>query len=251
MLYSIFLCTFASLSTAIGGLIVVLLKKISDKTMAISQGFAAGVMLAVSFVDMLPECYNNSIKYMTKDYVITGIIVLFIVGWIIGIFVEDLVVPEKTEQTEQMYTAKKLSLITTAVIVLHNLPEGVLTIFSGMNNQRFGLSMAMAIALHNLPEGIAVAAPVMYLTNSKMKAFMQSLLTGLAELFGGLLALILLHRFISESFINGLLAIIAGIMAQASVCQLIPTGAKFTQFKDVFIGILLGVIVMCLGMFII
>ncbi len=251
MLYSIFLCTFASLSTAIGGLIVVLLKKISDKTMAISQGFAAGVMLAVSFVDMLPECYNNSIKYMTKDYVITGIIVLFIVGWIIGIFVEDLVVPEKTEQTEQMYTAKKLSLITTAVIVLHNLPEGVLTIFSGMNNQRFGLSMAMAIALHNLPEGIAVAAPVMYLTNSKMKAFIQSLLTGLAELFGGLLALILLHRFISESFINGLLAIIAGIMAQASVCQLIPTGAKFTQFKDVFIGILLGVIVMCLGMFII
>ncbi len=251
MLYSIFLCTFASLSTAIGGLIVVLLKKISDKTMAISQGFAAGVMLAVSFVDMLPECYNNSIKYMTKDYVITGIIVLFIVGWIIGIFVEDFVVPEKTEQTEQMYTAKKLSLITTVVIVLHNLPEGVLTIFSGMNNQRFGLSMAMAIALHNLPEGIAVAAPVMYLTNSKMKAFMQSLLTGLAELFGGLLALILLHRFISESFINGLLAIIAGIMAQASVCQLIPTGAKFTQFKDVFIGILLGVIVMCLGMFII
>ncbi len=120
-----------------------------------------------------------------------------------------------------------------------------------MNNQRFGLSMAMAIALHNLPEGIAVAAPVMYLTNSKMKAFMQSLFTGLAELFGGVLALILLHRFISESFINGLLAIIAGIMSQASICQLIPTGAKFTQFKDVFIGILLGVIAMCLGMFII
>ena len=251
MWYPIFLCTFASLATALGGLIVILFKKISDKTMSICQGFAGGVMLTVSFLDMLPHCYNNSIKYMEKSYAIAGIIGLFVAGWVIGVLIESLVVPKETNEKGQIYTARKLAFITTAVIVMHNLPEGVLTIFSGINNPRFGLSMAFAIALHNLPEGIAIAAPVLYVTNSKSKAFLQSLFTGFAELFGGLIALGLFHSFINESFINGLLAIISGIMVQASICQLIPTGAKFSRYKDVFIGVLLGVIVMCLGMFII
>ncbi len=44
---------------------------------------------------------------------------------------------------------------TTAAIVLHNLPEGILTLFTNAADSALGPSLALAIALHNIPEGIA------------------------------------------------------------------------------------------------
>lgn len=251
MLYPILLCAFSSLSTGIGGIIVALSKKITDRTMCMSQGFAAGVMLTVSICDMLPHAYKNSIKYLDSGEAIVGVFGLFLSGWVIGALLTALVVPKYKGESKNQFTAKRLMVITTAVVVLHNLPEGMLTIFSGINNPEFGLTMAMAIALHNLPEGMAIAAPVLYVTGSKPRAIFQSFMAGLAELFGGLITLFLFRNIISESFINGLLPIIAGIMCQTSICEFIPSSIKISNIKHTIYGIIIGIIMMGIGMFII
>lgn len=247
MLYPIFLCAFSSLATGVGGVIVAMSKKITDKSMSISQGFAAGVMLSVSVLDMLPHAYINSIKYLDTGDAIAGIFGLFMAGWVLGALLARLVVPSYKGESQNQFTAKKLATITTAVVVLHNLPEGMLTIFSGINNHQFGLTMALAIAMHNLPEGMAIAAPVLYVTGSKSRAIFQSLMAGFAELFGGLITLFLFQSFISESFINGLLPIIAGIMCQMSICEFIPSSAKISNIKHTIYGIIIGIIVMGIG----
>ena len=46
---------FAGLSTAIGGGIAFVVKKDNLKALSVGLGFSAGVMVFVSFMDMLPE----------------------------------------------------------------------------------------------------------------------------------------------------------------------------------------------------
>ena len=56
------------------------------------------------------------------------------------------------------------------VIVLHNIPEGIVTFIVSNKNIMLGISMCIAIALHNIPEGISIAVPIYYSTKSKKKA---------------------------------------------------------------------------------
>ncbi|MEG2928275.1 MAG: ZIP family metal transporter [Oscillospiraceae bacterium] len=251
MLYPIFLCTLSSLSTGLGGVAIALSKRITDRTMSLSQGFAAGVMLGISVFDMVPHAYINSLKYLTTGEAAAGIVGLFISGWVIGALLGQLVVPRYGGESQNQFTAKRMMMITTAVVVLHNLPEGMLTIFSAASDRDFGLRMALAIALHNLPEGMAIAAPVLYVTASRPRAIFQSFMAGMAELLGGIITLLLFKDFIQESFINGLLPIIGGIMCQTSICELIPSGAKISSLKYTIYGIIIGIAVMCIGIFII
>ncbi len=46
------------------------------------------------------------------------------------------------------------------------------------------MAIALAIALHNIPEGISVSVPIFYATGNRKKAFLYSLLSGLAEPVG-------------------------------------------------------------------
>ena len=254
MVYSVFLCTFAALSTAIGGLAAVLIKNITNKHLSFAQGFAGAVMLTVSLFDMIPFCYKNALEYLSREYALGGLMGLFVSGWVIGALLESFAAPEinqNDKQTELYGTTKRLMIITTAVVALHNLPEGMLTIFSGMENPKFGLKMALAVAMHNIPEGIAVAVPAMFVKKSRIKAFLQSFYTGLAELAGGVIMLFLLKDFVNPNFINGLLGIVSGIMCQTSVCQLIPSAVKISQLRYTIYGVAAGVVAMSIGLFII
>ena len=75
----------------------------------------------------------------------------------------------------------RTALITGAALLLHNFPEGVLTLFAGTADPALGLRTALAIALHNIPEGLAVAVPFAYATNSRAKGVLAALVSGLAE----------------------------------------------------------------------
>ena len=109
--------------------------------------------------------------------------------------------------------------------------------------------MAMAVALHNIPEGMAIAAPVLYVTKSRIKAFMPAFLAGMAEPVGGMLVFILLHNFITPAFLNGVMPVVAGVMCQAAICQLIPESVRISKIQHTLCGIITGIIVMSIGLF--
>ena len=248
MLYAVLLCAVASLATGLGGVIVAVFKNFSQRTLALSQGFAAGVMLGVSFMDMLPHSGTYVFSNMSFVRAAVYITVLFSVGWLISMLLARLVTPQQTDEDDTVMAARRLCFVTTAVVVLHNLPEGMLTSFSAFNSKEFGLHIAFAVAMHNIPEGIAVASSVMYVTASRAKAVWQSFMAGIAELVGGVLALAVMYRFVTESFLMAMFVVIAGIMTQVSLCELIPTGAKIYSVKTVLLGLICGVMIIALGM---
>lgn len=249
MLYPILICTLAGLSTAVGALVVILSGNISKEKMAISQGFAAGVMLAVSLADLMPESFGKYYVYMNAMTAFKAVASLFFWGWIAGTAISAITVPDNLKDTDStLSSARRMALLTTLVMVLHNLPEGMLTMFTSAGDISFGLKMALAVALHNLPEGMAIASPVLYVTNNKSKAFLQAFMAGMAEPAGGVLSYILLQGFITPAFLNGFMPVVAGVMCQTAVCELIPNSIKISNIKHTIYGIITGIMVMSIGL---
>lgn len=170
---ALLLTTLAGLSTGLGGLVVWMVRAPGPRVMAFSQGFAAGVMMTVSLSEMLPsavEAYANAgavpvgAALRCASLCAAGMLVAWLLEKSLPgeeALARRLSVPSKTRAA-----ALRGALATMAAIVLHNLPEGILTLFTNAASSALGPSLALAIALHNIPEGIAVAVPVYYATRS-------------------------------------------------------------------------------------
>ena len=66
MLFALTLTTLAGLSTGLGGLVVLLVRRPRQRTMAFSLGFAGGVMVTVSLSDMLPHAIETYTETMGR-----------------------------------------------------------------------------------------------------------------------------------------------------------------------------------------
>ena len=121
-------------------------------------------------------------------------------------------------------------------LIIHNIPEGILTYASFKINRDLGIKMAFLIAMHNIPEGIAISIPIYYSTNNKMKAITYTLISSLAEPFGTILSIIFLKQLINNLFLGILFSMVSGIMIYISLIELPKTIKKSLIFF--FIGIL-------------
>ncbi len=147
--------------------------------------------------------------------------------------------------------ALRAAMVTTAAIVLHNLPEGILTLFTGYASPALGLTLTLAIAMHNIPEGIAIAVPVYYATGSRARGFGYALASGLAEPAGALLAFLLLRDKLNPLFLNGLIALIAGIMIYVSISELVPDAFAHGKRGFAVAGIAAGILAMNVGIYLV
>lgn len=250
------LTLFAGLSTGFGSAIALLAKKTNTRFLTISLGFSAGVMIYVSFVEIL----QKSRELLTAEhghhtgnwYAVAG----FFAG-ILLIALIDKLVPDnphelrRVEEMDEQTNRKRLGrvgLMTALVIGIHNFPEGLATFTAALNDPALGLAIALAIAIHNIPEGIAVAVPVYYATNSRKKAFWLSFSSGLAEPVGALTGYLLLMPFMNPTTFGILFALIAGIMVFISLDELLPAAETFGEHHLAIYGLIGGMAIMALSL---
>ena len=62
----------------------------------------------------------------------------------------------------------KTCILVSTGIIIHNFPEGILTLFGTIKDPHLGLVLLIAIALHNIPEGITVSIPIYYATKNRI-----------------------------------------------------------------------------------
>lgn len=249
MLHALCITLLAGLSTGVGGLIVLVSRRPSAGMMAFSMGFAGGVMTAVSLADMLPEAVEGYAQGMPvlRAALAAGSLCAagMAVAWALG-----RCIPEQPAAQNTLHgRALRSAMVTTAALVLHNLPEGILTLFTGYADPHLGATMALAIALHNLPEGIAVAVPVCYATGSRARGILYALASGLAEPVGALLAFWLLRGWLTARFLDGLVATIAGVMLYVSLGELLPESFSYGERGTAVAGACVGVVLMHTGLY--
>ncbi len=253
------LTLFAGLATGIGSLIALVAKHTNKRFLSFSLGLSAGVMIYVSFVELLSQSQATLIDVLgTKGGMLTTVAFFFFGMLLIGIIdrlVPSVENPHEARSVESMDepAARKgqlmrMGIMTALAIGIHNFPEGVATFTAAIQNPTLGIAIAVAIAIHNIPEGIAVAVPIYHATGNRKKAFYLSFLSGLAEPVGALLAYLILMPFMSPIVMGCVFATVAGIMVFISLDELLPAAREYGEHHISIYGLIAGMAIMALSL---
>lgn len=257
VLFAFLLTTIAGLSTGIGSLIALIAKRTNTNFLSLSLGFSAGIMLYVSFMEMMPEALQNLVGMYGEKQGNLFLIIAFFAGIaiinLIDFLIPESVNPHEVQGVEDMddKTAqmKRTGIVVALSIAIHNFPEGIATFTSALTSIDVAIPITVAIAIHNIPEGIAVAIPIYHATGSRKKAFWYSFLSGLSEPAGALLAYLFLMHYWTPA-INGIvLSAVSGIMVFISLDELLPSAEKYGKHHLSIIGLVAGMFVMAISLF--
>jgi len=254
------LTLFAGLSTGIGSAIAFFARRTNTKFLSVSLGFSAGVMIYVSFKEMLPVATDHLVSelgmvmgnWLAVASFFGGIFLIAVIDK----FVPSFENPHEAHKVEEMDEGKpkdfdklyRLGIFTALAVGIHNFPEGLATFASALVDIRLGIPIAVAIAIHNIPEGIAVSIPIYYATNDRKKAFFYSFVSGLAEPVGALIGYLLLFSFFNGVLFGVLFAGVAGIMVFISLDELLPASREYGEPHLSVYGLITGMIVMAVSL---
>ena len=251
VLFPLGLTLLAGLATGVGAVIALLFKGVPPMMLRLMLGFSAGVMLYVSFTELLGAG-------ITALGFAGGNLAFF--GGVAAMAVIDMLVPheflaERLPVTEGRHRGVlKAGLLTAVGLMIHNFPEGMAVFASAVQDPSLGISLAVAIGLHNIPEGIAVAMPIYAATQRRKPAFLISLASGLAEPLGALIAGLWLLPFLNAQVLGGVLAAVGGLMVYISFDEILPVtyqhegsdGPRLAH--EAIIGVIGGMLVMALSL---
>ncbi len=217
------------LGTTLGAACVFFMKKtLSDLVQRSLAGFAAGVMVAASIWSLLIPAIEQS-ENMGK----LSFLPAFIGFWVGVLFLLllDHLIPHLHVGSDQAEGPKsKLGRTTMMVlaVTLHNIPEGMAVgvMYAGFlagNTQitaASALALSLGIAIQNFPEGAIISMPLRAEGESKGRAFLGGVLSGVVEPIGAVLTSIAAQLIIPA--LPYLLSFAAGAMLYVVVEELIP-----------------------------
>ena len=250
------LTLIAGLSTGIGSVLAFFTKQTNKQFLSTSLGFSAGVMIYVSFMEMMPKASEDLVgrfgEYEGQCYLLLAFFGGMGLIQIIDFLIPEERNPHEMHNVEELQTnpshLKKTGLLVAASIAIHNFPEGLATFTSALNDVEIALPITLAIAIHNIPEGIAVSVPIYQATGKKKKAFYLSFLSGMAEPLGALIGFVVLLPFWSPMMNGIVLALVSGIMIFISMDELLPSAQKYGKHHHSIVGMVCGMMVMAFSL---
>ena len=239
----------AGLTTAVGAGIAFVVKKDNLKALSVGLGFSAGVMIFLSFTDIIPEAgamLSAHFPQIHEWLVMLGFVLGVGIAMLIDYFLPDHIDPDELLNPEEpglhRRQIKRAGLFTAIAICVHNFPEGMATFLTATQNLTLGLSVAVAIAIHNIPEGIAVALPIYHVTGKKRYAMLYAALSGITEPIGALIGMLLFGLFLPQIMVGMLVAAVAGIMIYLSFDTLLPLAREYGNWHLAMVGIFAGML---------
>lgn len=260
VLIALGLTLIAGLSTAIGSLMAFFSRQTNTRFLAGALGLSAGVMVYVSFMELMPDALD-SLGMEYSDDKSKAIALLAFFGGMGLIALIDFLIPED-ENPHELHNVDKLSVgndeksgrlrrtgfMLAMAIGIHNFPEGMATFVSALEGLDVALPIVVAIAIHNIPEGVAVSVPIYHATGNRRKAFLYSMMSGLAEPVGALFGLVFLLPFWTPVVSAVMLAGVAGIMVYISFDELLPSAEEYGHHHYAIGGVILGMAIMGLSL---
>lgn len=263
ILAAFLLTVLAGLSTGLGGLIGLFIKRSNTTALALGLGFSAGVMIYVSFIEIFQQSQQTLIKTAGNHWGEMLTVIAFFSGITIAALIDELIPesiihhsvnidPEQMQKNTDIeilnHRLKRTGIFTAIAIAVHNFPEGLATFMAGLYDVTLGISIAAAIAIHNIPEGISVSLPIYHATGSRKKAFIYSFLSGLAEPLGAIVGFFLLKAIFNDLAFGLLFAAVAGIMVYISFDELLPMAREYGKGHLELAGLVSGMLVMAVSL---
>lgn len=256
MLLAFVVTLLAGLATSVGALFATNKRFLERSTLAVALAFAAGAMLFVSFVEILPYSLQNegSSNWLIFGAFFAGMALVALIDRLLPSSINPSEIEGKESRLKSADKKEQRRLLRSGILVaivlaLHNFPEGLSTFLATYQDLAIGLTLAVAIAIHNIPEGIAVAAPIYAATKSRKKAFWWATASGLAEPAGALLGFMLISILVPHEFMGAILGLVAGMMVFVATDELLPAARRYqTDKHQVVYGLIAGMLVVALTM---
>lgn len=217
------------LGTSLGAACVFFMKKsLGDLLQRALAGFAAGVMVAASVWSLLIPAIEQS--EAMGAFAFLPAFIGFWIGVLFLLALDHLIPHLHVGSDEAEGPKNKLGRTTMMVlaVTLHNIPEGMAVgvMYAGLlsGNMQItaasALALSIGIAIQNFPEGAIISMPLRAEGESKGKAFLGGVLSGIVEPIGAILTIIA-AQFIVPA-LPYLLSFAAGAMLYVVVEELIP-----------------------------
>jgi len=199
------------------------IKKNKDKAMAyahIFNAFAAGIILGIAFLHMLPEC---------MEIIGERVFLWAAIGFSIFYFLETFLVihpgPELHSQEEHEHglhasNKKNKGLLIFSGLFFHSLLDGVIIALGFEHSFQLGLVASLGVILHELPEGVSSYALLIQSVKEKL-ALSFSVWVALATPIGAILTT-LFFPHIGQALIGFLLALAGGSFIYIATADILP-----------------------------
>ena len=230
----------------IGVIIAFFLKK-QKKVLDFIFAFALSILTMLILVDLL----GHTIEHLGIKH-----IYLFILFTCLGLLIFKIIddfVPEhedaKMTKNEEKKNIVHIGVLATIALIIHNFVEGMAIYLTSANDINLGIMMALGVGLHNIPLGIIITTTLNSDKNTGKYLFCIIFLF-ISSFLGGLLLYLLNINTVSDIVIGSLLALTIGMLLYIIIFELYPKVKKTTNKKITIIGLITGVIIALIGMFI-
>ncbi len=255
----------AGISTIIGTLLIFYKYEWAKHNSIHLMSFAAGVMLALAFLHLIPEAVEmscveepvmmESLSHEGEEGHHIGSVLPFalvLVGFVVFYAIENIISfhPRHDVDAGCTHESKSLSVMSVTGLTFHSLIDGIIIAVGFKAGFQIGMMTTIAVILHEMPEGIITTSILLHNDMKKKSAFWFSVLVAIATPLGAIVSA-LLFADVSKGFLGSLLAIAAGSLIYIAGSDLIPeTHHSEKRFNTViliigmavlyFIGQLLG-----------
>ncbi len=217
--------------TSIGAATVLFARKgMSDTVTRILAGFAGGVMIAAGVWSLLIPAMEQSTDMGQLAFV--PAVVGFWLGTLVLLALDRLIphLHVGDDEAEGMPSKLRKTTLMVLAITLHNIPEGMAVgvVFASlvMGGSSSGITvagamaLAVGIAIQNVPEGAIISLPLRAQGQSRTKAFLSGVASGIVEPIGA--AITIAASSLVVPILPYLLSFAAGAMTYVVVEELIP-----------------------------
>ena len=236
--------------TALGGLLCAILGSKSEKLTGVSLSFAGGVMVSISFFELIPEAEFHANMPVALGGLVGGAVIVLGLSYLLD-RITNKGQPKLHENYQEYYhesdlLARKKSMMHSGMLMLgaiaiHDIPEGLVIGAAGQHDLRLAGTLALMIAIHNVPEGMAIASPLIAGGMNRWRVFLITVLEGLPSVAGALIGYLI--GGISGIALALSLSIAAGAMLYVVFGEILPQSVVMSKSRLPTIVMLAGIVI--------
>jgi zinc and cadmium transporter len=188
--------------------------------------FSAGVMLASTFFNILPEVYELAPNQLHELF---GVLLLGILAFF---FLEKLTIWRHSHGDESNLAAP----VAWNVLIgdaFHNFVDGVLIAAAFLADPWLGLTTTIAVIAHEIPQELGDFVVLLHAGLSKRKAFVFNALSSMASVLGGVLGYLALEKL--QIYIPYVLMLSAASFLYIALTDLFPLMHKVNHHESALV----------------
>jgi zinc and cadmium transporter len=211
LVYILVFSFLGSVASLVGGLALLCKETWPKAISSYLVSFAAGVLLAAAFFDLLPEALEMA-------ETVRPVLLLALAGIVTFFLVERFLL--RLHHHDRFHDLPPVSSLVIVGDALHNFIDGVILTTAFLVNIPLGVVTSLAIISHEIPQEIGDFGILLFGGMKRMKVLLVNLATALTMVAGAILAFV----FVSwvKAMMAFLLAFAAGNFIYIAASDLIP-----------------------------